>query len=172
LFWDIGRFIGDFQYPVEEKSMHDCHFALNGDAMSAFEIGSKSFPAFSGLGDKVNQRRAACESGVGPIPPNKYYIVDRKSGGTIGPILDRARGRTEWFALYAADKSIDDKTFCMSVERGNFRLHPKGRQGISQGCITIEHEADFMFIRSLLLCARTQRIPGTDMMAYGTVSVL
>jgi len=103
--------------------------------MSTFKCGSTSFPAFSGLGEHVNRRASACILNTGPIPPGEYYIIDRQSGGLLGPLRDLFTGRDQWFALYAIDDKIDDEVFCDKVKRGLFRLHPRGPFGRSEGCI-------------------------------------
>jgi hypothetical protein len=41
-------------------------------------------------------------------------IVNRVSGGRLGPLLDFIKDRSDRFALYAADKQIDDEVFCMA----------------------------------------------------------
>lgn len=151
--------------------MIDCKFELNGKPMSKFECGSLSLSAFSGLGSHVNRREYACSVGVGPLPPGQYYIVDRQSGGMLGPLRDFFRDRSDWFALYAIDQKIDDETFCDQVKRGNFRLHPKGPLGISEGCITINEKSDFMRLRSVILKTDTIIIPGSKLKAYGKVAV-
>jgi hypothetical protein len=68
--------------------MFQCSFELNNQPMSAFKIGASSLPAFSGLGRFTNQRAMACLKGFGPIPPGGYYILDRQSGGLLGPLRD------------------------------------------------------------------------------------
>jgi hypothetical protein len=97
--------------------MVECTFKLNGKPLSTFEMSSLKFPAFSGLGEHKNRREFACAAGVGPIPPGAYYIVNRQSGGRLGPLLDFIKDRSDWFALYAADKHIDDEVFCNTVKR-------------------------------------------------------
>lgn len=139
--------------------------------MSAFKVGTFSFPAFSGLRSNINKRSAACSADTGPIPPRTYYIVDREAGGLLGPLLDHLSGRDEWFALLAIDDLIDDHTFCNEVKRGNFRLHPKGPRGISKGCIVINDHSDFHHIRTMLKSASPTGIPGTRYKAYGKVEV-
>jgi hypothetical protein len=129
------------------------------------------YPAFSGLGSDVNRSIAACSAGNGPIPQGRYYIIDRESGGMLGAVRDAITGRGEWFALYAADKNIDDYTFCNEVRRGNFRLHPKGPRGISNGCIVIESEIDFRSLRHLLRSKAPTPILGTKYAAYGMLTV-
>jgi hypothetical protein len=151
--------------------MPDCTFELNGKPMSALHCGAVSFPAFSGLGKSINRREYACHASVGPIPPGTYYIVDRQSGGLLGPLRDIFNDRKDWFALYAIDGSIDDITYCNMVKRGSFRLHPKGPLGISEGCITIESHVDFQHLRAMLKGSAQTAIPGMSLKAYGKVVV-
>jgi hypothetical protein len=151
--------------------MHQCSFELNNRPLSKFKLGSIAVSAFSGQGPNINKRAAACFAGAGPIPPGTYYIIDRESGGVLGPLWDRIKGRTNWFALYAIDGNIDDATYCKEVERGNFRLHPKGVSGISKGCIVIERHADFNFLSTILRNGRPTQIVGTKHLAYGKVIV-
>ena len=151
--------------------MLECTFELNGKPLSALKCGMDSYPAFSGLGVHVNRKPSACIGGHGPIPPGTYYIIDRQSGGLLGPLRDLFSGHSNWFALYAIDDKVDDETFCDSVKRGNFRLHPKGPLGISQGCITIESATDFAALRNKIKASSQIDIPGTQLKAYGTVTV-
>jgi hypothetical protein len=101
-------------------SMADCTFVLNGEPLSELKCGTKAFPAFSGRGEHVNRRQFACSYGTGPIPPGTYFIVDRESGGMLGGLRELFTGRDKWFALYAADNRIDDKTFCNDIIRVTF----------------------------------------------------
>lgn len=151
--------------------MLECTFKLNNQNMSALAVGALSFPAFSGLGEYVNQRTAICLANFGPIPPGVYYIFDRQSGGRLGPVRDLFGKRSDWFALHAIDGSIDDETFCNLVKRGQFRLHPKGEIGISQGCITLERQVDFQQLSALLRRKPPVAVPGSDLKAYGKVVV-
>ena len=151
--------------------MIECTFSLNGLPMSELKCWSRSFPAFSGLGPYVNKRAHACVAGFGPIPPGAYYIVDRESGGILGAIRDKINHRGDWFSLLADDGKIDDKTICDRIQRGQFRLHPKGTAGISQGCVVIDSIADFYHLRTLLKGTSSQKIKGTDMMTYGRLIV-
>lgn len=139
--------------------------------MSALKCQHFSFPAFSGLGSHVNQKSFVCHPYFGGIPPGKYYIIDRQSGGLLGPIRDLFSDKKDWFALYAVDSKIDDETFCDGVRRGNFRLHPKGRIGISEGCVTVENHSDFHKLRLLLKGTATFKVPGTSFDAYGVLTV-
>jgi|SRR5579863_8037940 len=151
--------------------MLQCNFELNDEPMSAFRIGVISVPAFSGLAPHINRRISTCLPDLGPIPLGRYYIVDRESGGRLGWLYDYFGSHQDWFALYAADGKIDDETFCNEVHRGNFRLHPNGPSGISQGCIVIDHRPDFHRIRTLLIDSGKQPIPGSKLLAYGMVTV-
>lgn len=151
--------------------MFHCSFELNNQPMSVFRIGAMSYPAFSGLGNNANQRTMACVKGSGPIPPGTYYIFDRQSGGLLGPIRDMINGRNDWFALYAADNRIDDEAFCNEVKRGNFRLHPKGVTGRSEGCVVVDKESDFIQLRAILTSAKPISVYGTKLKAYGCLVV-
>ena len=151
--------------------MIDCSFELNGKPMSVLKCGAMSFPAFSGLGAHANRREFACNVGVGPIPPGTYYIFDRQSGGLFGALRDLLNGHGEWFALYAVDGKNDDETFCNEVKRGNFRLHPKGTAGISQGCITLDNRVDYQRLFTFLKTSAPVAVPGSTLQAYGRVIV-
>ena len=152
--------------------MKNCRFVLNGQPLSDFVCGSSKFPAFSGRGGNVNKRIAACVPNKGPIPPGEYYIVDRQSGGFLGPLKDFLTDRDRWFALYAIDGSIDDETFCDKVKRGQFRLHPEGPLGISEGCITIKNKTDFDKLYIQLKNTEVELIPSIGIKAYGKVVVI
>ncbi|HEY4294083.1 DUF2778 domain-containing protein [Luteibacter sp.] len=147
--------------------MLDGVFKLKPD--TALVIAGFSFPAFSGLGELRNRRTHMCVPNQGPIPVGMYYIVDRPEGRTFGLVHKLFKG--DWFALYAKDKVIDDERYCAGLLRGQFRLHPKGSNGRSEGCITVEHQSDFDLLYSLLKQTGKESIPGTDFMTYGTVRV-
>lgn len=151
--------------------MFRCTFELNDKPMSAFRVGALEIPDFSGLGEYTNRKMMACTRGVGPIPPGTYYIFDRESGGMLGPLRDAFTGRGDWFALYSDDERIDDETFCNSVKRGNFRLHPKGTLGRSEGCVVIDRQADFFRLRALLKSTQPTGVPGSKLKAYGILIV-
>lgn len=146
--------------------MLDGVFKLKKDA--ALVIDGSAFPAFSGQGKYRNQRSQMCVPNNGPIPIGTYFIVDRPSGG--GNIFEQLR-KAEWFALFAKDRVIDDERWCAGVLRGQFRLHAKGPLGLSEGCITLERDVDFDFLRRSLLKTERELIPGTKLMSYGTVQV-
>lgn len=63
--------------------------------MSAFKVGAMSFPAFPGLGDYANKRQSLCLAGLGPIPLDTYYILDRQTGGRLGASRDRIYQRQD-----------------------------------------------------------------------------
>lgn len=151
--------------------MVECTFELNGKPMSALKIGALSLPAFSGKDAYVNRRSVACTANLGAIPPGRYYILDRESGGLLGPLRDLWNDRQDWFSLYADDGKIDDYTICEQIKRGNFRLHPNGRLGISEGCIVIDSRADFYRLRATLKSAPQTSIPGTSLKTYGKILV-
>lgn len=146
-------------------------FALNNQPISILKTGAQSFPAFSGRGNHVNKRTSMYIAGFGAIPIGTYYILDRQSGGLIGSLRDMFKSHADWFALYAVDGKIDDETYCNQVKRGNFRIHAKGRLGISNGCITIEKQADFNRLRAILKATQPQAILGSALLAYGKVVV-
>jgi hypothetical protein len=151
--------------------MLSCTFTLNGKPLSQLRVGTRGFDAFSGTGQYVNSRQHACMKGFGPIPPGSYYVLDRESGGVLGSLRDMFTGRGDWLALYADDGVVDDQVVCDQIRRGNFRLHPKGPLGLSEGCITIERPADFDVIRSLIRSEKATPIPRSQLMSYGRVVV-
>lgn len=144
--------------------------------------GVGTFMAFSGNGDYRNRGGCRAIPDSGPIPPGKYWIVQRGQGGIWSKIKAGAKddfnrvfhhaqfGHNEWFALYRDDRSIDDGTWIDAVWRGHFRLHP----GVtSKGCITLKHNSDFALIRNVLL--RTPQIPVPCMkslMTFGSIEVI
>jgi hypothetical protein len=151
--------------------MYPCSFALNGAALSPFKIGSLQFDAYSGRPPHVNRRASACLVSIGLIPPGRYFIVDRQSGGCLEWFRSLFSDHSDWFALYADDARIDDETFCNQVKRGQFRLHAQGPHGISEGCITIVERRDFMHIHGLLKCTRPVPLKTTGIDSYGVVTV-
>lgn len=100
--------------------MPSCTFVLNRQTMSSVISPVGWFAAFSGNGPHRNNPDSQNVANDGPIPTGSYYIVDRKSGGALGPLRDWVLGRDEWFALYRDDGSVDDATFVQSVARGQF----------------------------------------------------
>lgn len=155
-----------------------CHFSLNGMPSSLLQCyGIGSFPAFSGQKQGVNNASLTAVKNIGPLPQGRYYIVGRQSGGRLSELRDSflrygyGTNRKEWFALYRADGKIDDWTFINGVKRGNFRLHPVGPMGLSEGCITLIHISDFEYLRVQLLKTSMIPVPGSSLQAYGTIQV-
>jgi hypothetical protein len=148
-----------------------CTFILNSDLFTRFNYDGVNTRAFSGNGRHRNNPASENVPNDGPIPTGIYYIVDRQSGGTLGPMLDWLADRDLWFALYRDDGSIDDATFVDGVRRGEFRLHFKGPLGISLGCITLEFRSEFDTMRAYLLAQPVSYIPDTKTRTYGTVHV-
>ncbi|WP_434116303.1 DUF2778 domain-containing protein [Paraburkholderia caffeinilytica] len=156
----------------------ECFFTLNRQHMSAlFCPGFGSVPAFSGNGRYVNDPGSTSVAKDGPLPTGTYYIVARQSGGRHGPVNDiiadtlNGTHRAEWFSLYRNDGVIDDFTVVNGVRRGNFRLHPVGYWGISEGCITLPHPLQFNQLRAYLKSQTPAKIPGTQIDYYGRVTV-
>lgn len=155
-----------------------CSFRLNSKPMSVLHCpGVGDFAAFSGDRLGKNNPTDVAIPDVGPLPPGRYYIVDRGSGGIFSHIRDflydiyNRTDRHKWFALYRDDGQIDDWTFINGVGRGHFRLHPHGRQNLSEGCITLANPAEFERLRSHLMHAAPVSLPKGKGFAYGTVDV-
>jgi len=153
-----------------------CAFALNGKPLSTLTCDGSNYIAFSGTGNSVNKREAVANVNEGPLPPGKYYIVDRQSGGHLGWLWDLlakefSTDRSEWFALYRDDGVIDDQTVINGIIRGSFRLHPIGPRRLSEGCITLMSKSEFDLLRARLLAQPAIKIPGTGIRYYGTVDV-
>ena len=139
--------------------------------------GVGDFAAFSGRDSVKNDPAAVAFPNVGPLPPGRYYIVDRGSGGLFSHIrgffMDHANhtDRKKWFALYRDDGNVDDWTFINGATRGLFRLHPHGLANVSEGCITLADVPAYYRLRDHLLRATPIAIPGGKGLAYGTVEV-
>ncbi|NIF51364.1 DUF2778 domain-containing protein [Burkholderia sp. Ax-1724] len=155
--------------------MLQCSFKLNGKPMSELKIGALSFPAFSGQENDINQPALMCTPGYGAIPIARYYIFDRQSGGLLGPLKERldlnGNKKGEWYSLYAIDGNIDDEVICNGIVRGQFRLHPKGRLGRSEGCVTIERLTDWNRIRSIFTDTPKIPIAGSRLKVYDELIV-
>jgi len=149
----------------------NCTFLLNGQPFTRFNYDGLNCTAFSGNGQHRNNPASGNIPNDGSIPMGRYYIVDRLSGGTLGPLLDWIADRGIWFALWRDDGLIDDITLVDGVRRGEFRLHPKGARGISLGCITLEYRSEFETLRTYLLARPTTYIPDTTIRTYGTVDI-
>jgi hypothetical protein len=155
-----------------------CTFRLNNKPMSVLHCdGVGDFAAFSGHDTVKNNPSAVAIPDVGPLPPGRYYIVNRGSGGLFTHMRDvfmdlvNDTDRGKWFALYRDDGQLDDWTFINGVGRGHFRLHPHGRANISEGCITLADAPAFYRLRNYLLHTPLIALPGGKGFAYGTVDV-
>lgn len=104
---------------------------LNGADYAPFNLyGVGVFMAFSGNGVYRNKGACGAVKGDGPLPPGKYWIVDRGAGGFFSGLKAKGQdtwnkikhgaefGRDEWFALYKDDWGIDDGTWINDVHRG------------------------------------------------------
>lgn len=138
------------------------------------------FMVFSGNGIYKNKGACGMIINDGPLPPGKYYIVDRPTGSKLNQVrawgIDLVKStfmyhvdHSEWFALYRADGMIDDTTFYKGISRGSFRLHP-GQ--VSDGCITLAHRSDFNRLRDALLRTKKEKLPGKNLDSYGTIEVV
>ncbi|MBO1361290.1 DUF2778 domain-containing protein [Acetobacter sacchari] len=154
-----------------------CSFILNGRPLGTLICDGQSYAAFSGNGKGQDNPAMTNVPEIGAIPKGRYYIVDRPTGGRLGWLRDalhniaNSSDNTYWFALWADDKQIDDWTYIEGVKRGNFRLHPIGTTGRSDGCITLSNPATFTPLRERLLKSKEVTIPGTSVRYYGTVIV-
>ncbi len=151
--------------------MVTCYFYLNSQRFTEFFYDGVACRAFSGNGSHRNKPSSGAVPNNGAIPVGRYYIVDRRSGGTLGPLKDWLSGRDEWFALYRDDGTIDDETFVNGVRRGEFRLHPLGPSRTSLGCITLQFQAEYDAMRRALLATATSTIARSGITTYGTVQV-
>ena len=154
-----------------------CIFRLNGQSLTTLVCGSLVLPAFSGEPGYVNDPNATGVQKKGPLPKGRYYIIDRQSGGRLGwlydPLLDAISqsDRHRWFSLYRNDGVVDDWTVINGVRRGQFRIHPIGRLGVSEGCITLTQPQGFEKLSQYLRSNTPAAVPGTSLKYYGTVDV-
>ncbi|MFM0053013.1 DUF2778 domain-containing protein [Caballeronia grimmiae] len=154
-----------------------CTFRLNNRATSTLVcLGYGTVEAFSGqkLG-RDNPAEVATRQ-IGPIPRGTYYIVDRQSGGLLGSLRDNfsphvgSTDRRKWFMLW--NPRSGDMTNIDGVTRGNFRLHPEGQRGLSEGCITLVNPAEFELLqRFIRRSPPSLPVPGSVLKAYGMVTV-
>lgn len=156
---------------------------LNGADYVPFNLyGVGVFMAFSGKGVYMNNAACGAIPNEGPIPPGKYWIVDRGSGGRLSRLIAKSQDfynrmyegaefdHDEWFALFKDDWTIDDHSWIDGVKRGLFRLHP-GR--VSNGCITLVHNSDYALIRNALMQTSLIQVPCMkSLMARGWIEVI
>jgi hypothetical protein len=154
-----------------------CTFTLNGKTTSALSCpGFGLLPAFSGTSVGRDNPDAVAKPDVGPLPPGRYYIMDRQSGGRAGWFRDLAAAvygadRRHWFMLWR--EGSGDSTIINGVRRGNFRLHPMGPRHLSEGCITVVSPSQFDALSGYLHSqGATMTVPGSGgLKAYGYVDV-
>ncbi|QHM72971.1 DUF2778 domain-containing protein [Mixta intestinalis] len=161
-------------------ALHGKMILNNADYSPLSFPGLGTFMAFSGKDLYRNKGGCGTIINRGPLPPGKYYIVDRPSGSWVNSVrawgIDKIKStfayhvdHSEWFALYRDDGKIDDYTFFKGVARGSFRLHPGH---VSEGCITLASRSDYNMLRNALLRTSRVIIPGTNLQAYGTIEVI
>lgn len=155
-----------------------CTFILNRKTTSILSCdGTMPVTAFSGQKEGRDNPADTAKEDIGPLPKGRYYLVDRQSGGILGPIRDfwDAHGygttdRTKWFMLW--NPVSGDQTNIDGITRGNFRLHPMGPRRLSEGCITVVSPYEFDRLQNFI---RSQKpsipVPGSDLKAYGTLEV-
>ncbi|QIQ74895.1 DUF2778 domain-containing protein [Pseudomonas coronafaciens] len=164
---------------IDTNKVAYCTFELTGQPTSLLKCSNnESYEAFSGLSGFANDPAAVGDLKQGPLPPGRYYILDRESGGRFGwarePLSDffARTDRSHWFSLYRDDGSIDDATTVNNVIRGNFRLHPIGPLGLSEGCVTMISEIAFNQLSIYLHNMDGDRIPGTEKKYFGILDVI
>ncbi|WP_080266970.1 DUF2778 domain-containing protein [Pseudomonas syringae] len=164
---------------VDTNKVAYCTFELNSLAISFLKCSNnESYEAFSGLTFVANDPNAVNNANEGPLPPGRYYILDRESGGRLGwlkdPIQDAfARtDRSDWFSLYRDDGHVDDETFVDNVARRNFRMHPVGPMGISEGCVTLMSKSGFYQLSKYLHNMEGDRIKGAGQKYFGILDVI
>ncbi|GAB7524164.1 DUF2778 domain-containing protein [Paraburkholderia sp. 2C] len=155
-----------------------CTFRLNSQVTSTLYCsGFGSVNAFSGQKDGRDNPKAIAVEKIGPIPPGKYYLLDRRSGGRLGWLYDMvsqagifSSDRSKWFMLW--NERTGDSTFINGVRRGEFRLHPAGSGNYSEGCITVPSSVEFDRLERYIRSREPDTpVPGTTDKAYGTVIV-
>lgn len=154
-------------------------FSLNNQSMSTLTVpGLGTFPAYSGNKRAINDPASVTSAHNGPLPPGRYYIVDRQDRPSVGRyLIDLAHlvlgeDRQTWFSLYRDDGTIDDRTTVNGHPRSSFRLHPSGYFRLSEGCLTLQSRHDFQRIRAFLLIhGATDPVPQTTLHSYGMVEI-
>jgi Protein of unknown function (DUF2778) len=155
-----------------------CTFRLNNEQTSTLWCsGFGRVAAYSGQLNGRDNPRAIDLKDIGPIPPGKYYLLDRQSGGRMGWFYDwlaqnniGTTDHTKWFTLW--NERTGDMTYVNGVKRGEFRLHPEGPRRLSEGCITVLSLEEFDRLeRHIRSRPPDVPVPGTTYRAYGTVEV-
>ena len=140
-------------------------------------LGRPTSRTFSGNGKYTNDPNSTAEPNSGAIPPGKYYVIERQSGGRLGKIKDlfyelrNGNDRTKWLALIAIDDKIDNSTTVNGVIRSNFRMHPGST---SLGCITFMDFSVFEMVRKFILDTESEKVQnamGGEYIYYGILEV-
>lgn len=67
----------------------NCTFILNKRKTSTLSCsGFGDLRAYSGHNEGRDNPEAVALEGLGPLPKGTYYLVDRQSGGVVGPLRD------------------------------------------------------------------------------------
>ncbi|WP_459709662.1 DUF2778 domain-containing protein [Paraburkholderia sp. 2C] len=155
-----------------------CTFRLNSQRTSTLWCsGLGGVTAYSGQQDGRDNPKAVAIPKIGPLPPGKYYLLDRHSGGRLGWLYDLVTSanigttdRSRWVMLW--NERTGDTTYINGVKRGAFRLHAAGSRGVSEGCITVGTQDEFDRLeRHIRSRPPDIPVPGTTDKAYGTVVV-
>ncbi|MGN2434929.1 DUF2778 domain-containing protein [Pseudomonas syringae] len=164
---------------IDTNKVAHCTFELTGQPMSLLKCSNnESYEAFSGITGYTNNPAEVSNAKLGPLPPGRYYILNRESGGTLGwlrdPITDMVArtDRSDWFSLYRDDGEIDDRTIINNVVRQSFRLHPVGRSGFSEGCVTMTSGLGFEQLSVYLRNMEGDIIPGSGKKYFGILDVV
>ncbi|WP_418391104.1 tlde1 domain-containing protein, partial [Akkermansia sp.] len=124
---------------------------------------------FSGNGDGKNNPDNAGNKDNGPIPPGKYYVIKRQSGGIRSQFEDwtykmwNDNDKTQWLAFIAIDGVLDDQKEINGVFRSSFRMHYGTR---SLGCITFLDKDVFEKVREFILETESKTVKGADGTEY------
>lgn len=129
-----------------------------------------NYEVFTGL-DKFGSNVNCSLRMHGPIPTGSYYIVDRESGSWANVLRTLSidiykyiryravNDHAKWFSLISTVSRADNLN-ASQIARGGFRLHPVNSDGmgISEGCITLSHYAEFHVLRSALMATESKEI--------------
>ena len=124
---------------------------------------------FSGNGDGKNNPDNVGNKDNGPIPPGKYYVIKRQSGGIRSQIEDwtyklwNDNDKTQWLTFIAIDDALDDQKEINGVFRSSFRMHYGTR---SLGCITFLDKEVFEKAREFILETESRTVKGADGTEY------
>ena len=132
---------------------------------------------FSGNNEHRNNPDSVGDPDNGPIPPGKYYVIERQSGGLLGEIREAVyefffdNDKRKWLALIAIDNRIDDSTCINGKVRSLFRMHAGSK---SLGCITFMDKSVFEEVRQFILDTDSETVKnaqGGEYVYYGILEV-